>query len=184
VAPASVEDLARASTAVGDLIANILPDQWNAPTPCTEWAVQDVVEHLVAMNLVFAALINEGPMPERGADHLGKDPAEAYWASAASLHAAFAQPGVLERSYVGPLGSAPLAPSDCKSGSMICSLTDGTSCRPPEFVPTYPRISRSRRWHLFGTNSPPRREPDDSPSRNPSTAPPRPSTGSLGFLDG
>jgi uncharacterized protein (TIGR03086 family) len=91
---------------VGDLIANILPDQWNAPTPCTEWTVQDVVKHLVAMNLVFAALINEGPMPERGADHLGKDPAEAYWASAASLHAAFAQPGVLERSYVGPLGSA------------------------------------------------------------------------------
>jgi hypothetical protein len=39
------------------------------------------------MNLVFAALIDDGPMPERGADHLGNDPVEAYWASSASLHA-------------------------------------------------------------------------------------------------
>jgi uncharacterized protein (TIGR03086 family) len=91
---------------VGDLIANIRPDQWKAPTPCTEWNVQDVVNHLVALNLVFAALIDESPMPERDADHLGTDPVEAYWASAAALHAAFARPGALERSYVGPMGSA------------------------------------------------------------------------------
>jgi len=60
---------------------------------------------LVAVNLVFAALIDDGPMPERGADHLGNDPVEAYWASSASLHAAFARPGVLERRYRGPMGS-------------------------------------------------------------------------------
>jgi uncharacterized protein (TIGR03086 family) len=60
---------------------------------------------LVAVNLVFAALIGDGPMPERGADHLGNDPVEAYWASTASLQAAFARPGVLERRYRGPMGS-------------------------------------------------------------------------------
>jgi hypothetical protein len=65
-----------------------------------------VVNDLVAMDLVFAALIGDGPMPESGADHLGNDPVEAYWASSASLHAAFARPGVLERSYSGPVGSA------------------------------------------------------------------------------
>jgi len=59
----------------------------------------------VAMNLVFAALIDDGPMPERGADHLGNDPVEAYWASSASLQAAFARPGVLGRRYRGPMGS-------------------------------------------------------------------------------
>jgi uncharacterized protein (TIGR03086 family) len=91
---------------VGDLIANIRPDQWKAPTRCTEWNVRDVVNHLVAGNLVFAALIDDGPMPERGADHVGNDPVGAYWASTASLQAAFARPGVLERSYPGPLGSA------------------------------------------------------------------------------
>ena len=60
---------------------------------------------LVAVNLVFAALIDDGPMPERGADHLGNDPVEAYWASSASLQAAFARPGVLGRRYRGPMGS-------------------------------------------------------------------------------
>ena len=71
----SVEDLARACEAVGDLIAEIRPEQWTAPTPCTEWNVRDLVEHLVGMDLVFAALIEGEPMPERGADRLGDDPA-------------------------------------------------------------------------------------------------------------
>jgi uncharacterized protein (TIGR03086 family) len=102
----SVEDLARACEAVGDLIAQVGPEQWNAPTPCTEWSVRDVVNHLVGMDLVFAAMIEGGPIPERGADRLGEDPVRAYRASNASLQAAFARPGVLERGYRGPLGSA------------------------------------------------------------------------------
>jgi hypothetical protein len=44
--------------------------------------LRDVVNLLVAMNLMFAALIGHDPMPERGADHLGNDPVEAYWAPA------------------------------------------------------------------------------------------------------
>ena len=91
---------------MGDLIADVGPNQWMAPTPCTEWNVRDVVNHVVAMNLVFAAMIGDGPMPERGADHLSHDPVAAYQASTASLEGAFARPGVLERSYAGPLGSA------------------------------------------------------------------------------
>lgn len=101
-----VQDLARACGAVGDLIAEVGPGQWSAPTPCTEWSVRDVVNHLVGMDLVFAALIEGDPMPERRADRLGDDPARAYRASNASLQAAFARPGVLERSYAGPLGRA------------------------------------------------------------------------------
>ena len=80
-----------------------------------------MVNHLVAMDLVFAALIGDGPMPERGADHLGNDPVEATQ---------------------GPSGP-PLASNDCKSGSTICSLTDRT-CRPPEFVRKYLRNSQSK----------------------------------------
>ena len=106
MATASVEDLARACIAVGDLIADVRADQWTAPTPCNEWNVRDVVNHLVAGNLVFASRIDDGPMPERGADHLDNDPVGAYRASAASLQAAFARPAVLERSYPGPFGSA------------------------------------------------------------------------------
>ena len=79
------DGLARASAAIGDLIDRIAADQWTAPTPCAEWSVRDVVNHLVGMNLVFVALFEEEPMPARGADLLGVDPAGAYRRSAAAL---------------------------------------------------------------------------------------------------
>ena len=104
VTGASVEVLVRACEAVGDLISRVGPDQWNAPTPGSDWNVRDVVNHVVEGNQVFVAVVEGGPMPERGADHLGDDPAGAYRASAAVLRDAFVRPGVLERSYPGPFG--------------------------------------------------------------------------------
>jgi uncharacterized protein (TIGR03086 family) len=89
-----------------DLIDRIAADQWTAPTPCTEWSVRDLVNHLVGTNLVFVAMFEESPMPERGADRLGADPAGAYRRSAAALQAAAARPGVLERSQTTPVGAA------------------------------------------------------------------------------
>jgi hypothetical protein len=56
-----------------------------------EWSVRDVVDHLVGMNLVFVALLEESPMPAREADRLGADPAGAYHRSAAALQAAAAR---------------------------------------------------------------------------------------------
>ncbi len=104
--PPSVEQLGRALSAVGQLIARVRDDQWSAQTPCTEWTVRDLVNHLVVGNLVFAALLRDQPPPERGADHLGDDPVAAYRDTGAALQAAFAQPGVFERAYPGPLGIA------------------------------------------------------------------------------
>ena len=102
-----VEQLGRAFDAVAGLISNIRADQWSAPTPCTDWTVRQVVNHLTGMNRVFAALLASQPPPPRpSADHIEDDPAGAYRHSAAALQAAFGRPGVLERTYQGPLGSA------------------------------------------------------------------------------
>ena len=103
---AILDDLARASAVMGDLIDRIADDQWTAPTPCAEWDVRDVVGHLVGMNMVFVAMFEQSPMPDRAVDRLGADPGGAFRRSAAALQAAAAGPGVLERSQATQVGVA------------------------------------------------------------------------------
>jgi len=100
------DDLARASELVGDLIGGVAVDKWAWPTPCSEWSVRDVVNHLVGMNLVFVAMFEESPLPERGTDLLGADPALAFRRTAAALQDAAARPGVLEQRQSTRLGTA------------------------------------------------------------------------------
>lgn len=102
----SIPQLAHALSSVGNVIAGVRHDQWSSPTPCTDWSVRDLVGHLVGMNLVFAALLTGDTPPERGIDRLGDDPIGAYHASSSALVAAFEQPGVLDRTFHGPLGAA------------------------------------------------------------------------------
>jgi hypothetical protein len=46
-----VRQLGRAFDAVAGLVGNIRANQWSAPTPCTDWTVRQVVNHLIGMNL-------------------------------------------------------------------------------------------------------------------------------------
>jgi uncharacterized protein (TIGR03086 family) len=68
--------------------------------------MHDLVNHLVGVNLVFAAIINDQAPPEHGADHLGDDPVRAYHDSGVALQTALDQPGVLDRTYHGQLWTA------------------------------------------------------------------------------
>lgn len=107
--PAAADDLdqlARAFAAVEVLVAGVQPEQWSGPTPCEDWTVRRLVGHLTGMNLVFAALLADETPPRQGAAPAGADPGTAFRTSAAALQAAFAAPGVLERSYASPMGSA------------------------------------------------------------------------------
>ena len=101
-----LEQLRRSFTAVAALIGSIRPDQWSAPTPCVQWDVRRVVEHLVGMNLVFAAMLAGERPPQRGDSVLPDDLAQAFNESAALLLDTFAAPGALDRTYISPLGSA------------------------------------------------------------------------------
>ncbi len=97
--------LALASAAVGDVVHGIAPDQWGAPTPCTQWPVRRVVGHLAGMNLVFAALLAGQPMPAR-TDMPDEELPKRYDASAELLISRFSEPGALERVVDSPMGSA------------------------------------------------------------------------------
>lgn len=102
----STDQLSHALTVTGTLIAELKPEQYSAPTPCTEWDVRDLVAHLVGMNLVFTALLNGHKPPSRDQQVLGNDPGAAFSNSAAALLSAFERPGALEQYFETPMGSA------------------------------------------------------------------------------
>ena len=45
---------ARTAQAVDELLAHLSNNQWVAPTPCTNWNVAQVTQHLIDLNLHFA----------------------------------------------------------------------------------------------------------------------------------
>jgi uncharacterized protein (TIGR03086 family) len=101
----TVGQLADALALVGRLIAGVDARQWSAPTPCGDWNVRRLIEHLVGLNLVFVALLNAQEMPAREGDRLGEDPVAAYQESANALLEAFSRPDLLTESFTGPLGT-------------------------------------------------------------------------------
>ena len=97
----------RAGENAADVIARIPAERLGDPTPCTEWDVRGVINHMVNGNLRFAALIAGEPGPERGEDALGNDPLAAFRGSVGELCAAFDREGVLDQTFPTPVGEAP-----------------------------------------------------------------------------
>jgi uncharacterized protein (TIGR03086 family) len=97
----------RVSAALQELVAGVRPEQWSAPTPCTEWDVRALVNHVVGGTRVFIANIRGTELPDRSSDFLGEDPVAAFAAAAADLHDAFVAPGVMDGVFPSPLGQLP-----------------------------------------------------------------------------
>ncbi len=89
------------------LIAAVQPGQLDDPTPCTQWRVRDLINHVVGGNLRFVAIVAGTPPPDRGVDHLGGDPLGAFRSSVKALSEAFAEHDVLSHSYSTPIGDGP-----------------------------------------------------------------------------
>jgi uncharacterized protein (TIGR03086 family) len=82
--------------------------QWTCSTPCTEWNVRQLVNHMTRGNLNYVHLVEGGTHTEflrlRDADALGADPVGAYTQSVQDCAGAFARPGALTRLLDYPLG--------------------------------------------------------------------------------
>lgn len=69
----------------GALIAAVGPDQLTAPTPCSEYTVRDLVNHLVRWVRLFDASANGRSVPIDSAPVETEDPATDFQRSASSL---------------------------------------------------------------------------------------------------
>jgi uncharacterized protein (TIGR03086 family) len=109
-----IRPLATALDGAAGLVSGVRAEQWDLPTPCEDWSVRQLVNHLVGGNRLFTRVLSGEPLPPREQlgrraheDQLGDDPAEAFRTSADALLAAFRGPGVLERAHTVPVGTLP-----------------------------------------------------------------------------
>jgi len=93
----------RAQDAFTGLLTNVSPDQLDAPTPCTEWQIHDLVEHVIFGN-EHVGLWAESPIepPARPDDILG-----AHRGAAAAAQEIFAGPDGMATTFKLPFGDFP-----------------------------------------------------------------------------
>ncbi len=93
------------------IVAGIRANQWANSTPCAEWNVRSLTNHVVVGNLWAAELATGHTISDVGdrldGDHLGDAPLDAYDQSAQVATAAFETPGVLEASCAVSYGPVP-----------------------------------------------------------------------------
>ena len=108
------EALDRAIASTAGIVKTVRPDQAGAPTPCTEWDVRDLLNHIIGTLWLSEALLGNlvprhpmapGGLP--GTDLAGQDPAAAYAQASAAALAAASAGDTLTRVHTTPLGDMP-----------------------------------------------------------------------------
>lgn len=83
-------------------------EQWTWPTPCTEWNVRQLVNHVARGNLNYVNLVEGGTGTEflrlRDVDALGAKPISAFVQTVRACADAFVRPGALQRILDYPFG--------------------------------------------------------------------------------
>jgi len=88
----------RAQDTFAQVLAKVTSDQLSSPTPCPEWNVKALIDHVIAGNqrVVERAGGQLAPLPE--------DPGAAHRTSAKAAQETFAEPQALTRTYRLPIG--------------------------------------------------------------------------------
>lgn len=93
----------RAQDAFGGVLANVSPEELDAPTPCSDWTIGELIEHVLGGNervCQWAGLTEQPPARPDGL-------VQAHLAGATAAQQAFARPGGMTALFELPFGQLP-----------------------------------------------------------------------------
>jgi uncharacterized protein (TIGR03086 family) len=88
---------------LGGVVAGITPDQLDNPTPCADFTVRGVLEHMLSGAAAFAAAYRG----EEASDPDLSDPLGGFGPALGDLVGAIAAPGALDQTVAAPFGELP-----------------------------------------------------------------------------
>lgn len=99
----------RALLATGHIVAGVRPEQLADPTPCRDWDVRLLLNHIIGGNHTFAEVARGGRPDPSGVmeDYTRPNPGANYLTSAEAVLAAWAEPGAMTRKVHMPFGDIP-----------------------------------------------------------------------------
>jgi uncharacterized protein (TIGR03086 family) len=110
--------MAEAIDGFGQRLGAVDDSQWNAPTPCGEWDVRTLANHVVGELLWVSPLLEGTTIAEVGdrfdGDILGDDPLGAWASAAADARSAASEPGAQERTVHLSFGDVPASEYLCQ----------------------------------------------------------------------
>lgn len=95
--------LAATDRLMTSVIDQLRPEHREKPTPCTEWNVHDVIDHVVRGCQMVAHGLQGETLPDNGHDYLADGPSKG-WANAYDALTAAATPDALAGSHDMPIG--------------------------------------------------------------------------------
>jgi uncharacterized protein (TIGR03086 family) len=102
------EALDRSRVEFRRVLAGVGHEHWELATPCEEWDVRELVNHVLGGNVRYTMLLHGAGADEmaatRSMDHIGGDTLASFDRSAAEVMAAFEEPDALERNVHHPAG--------------------------------------------------------------------------------
>ncbi len=102
----ATQAMAQTNQIVTGLMDGLTPEHREMSTPCEQWTVHELIEHMCqGGHMIAGGLRGEAP-PEESPDFLSAGPA-AGWAAAAAALAAAATPEALTASHQMPFGEVP-----------------------------------------------------------------------------
>ena len=103
-----IEQITQIVSTLTDTVDRISPNQLNDPTPCSEFTVHDVLDHMMVLggNLTYAFRGEQAPELLPPAAY-GRVPAAEFREVMTDLLAAASAPGALDRMVTTPMGEMP-----------------------------------------------------------------------------